>query len=104
MFLIARPTEESIRQFIAGQKDTPFSYHEPGLTKTTAAPDGFTIDHNQALLGKGRATFDRAIEAIRSWKMFDISWVKLNFDNTPIEAGQTVAILISHFGFWSLNA
>ena len=80
MFLIARPTEESIRQFIAGQKDTPFSYHEPGLTKTTAAPDGFTIDHNQALLGKGQFTFiglpmkwrDGTASPIRAVAVFDL--------------------------------
>jgi len=36
--------------------------------------------------------------------MFDIPWVRLCSPDTPIEMGNTVAIAIQHFGFWSLNA
>jgi len=36
--------------------------------------------------------------------MFDMSWVSLCWPETPIEPGATVAVLISHLGFWSLNA
>src|SRR5258708_37915315 len=36
--------------------------------------------------------------------MFDMKWVKLFYDNTPIEIDRTVAILVNHFGFYSLNA
>lgn len=31
-------------------------------------------------------------------------WVQLCWPNTPLEPGATVAVLISHLGFWSLNA
>lgn len=31
-------------------------------------------------------------------------WVHLCWHNAPIQAGTTVGILVSHFGFWSLNA
>jgi uncharacterized protein (UPF0548 family) len=36
--------------------------------------------------------------------MFSLGWVELFHRDTPIEAGRTVAILIRHFGFYSLNA
>ena len=36
--------------------------------------------------------------------MFDLGWVQLCFDETPIEAGATVAIVVNHLGFWSMNA
>lgn len=104
MFLIAKPTEENIRRFIQAQKGKPLSYAEVGATSDESAPDDYTVDHNRVLLGTGRAAFDRAIEAVRSWKMFDLSWTKLNFDDTPIEVGANVAVLSKHFGFWSLNA
>jgi uncharacterized protein (UPF0548 family) len=104
MFLISKPTEESIRRFLEAQKGKQFSYAEVGTTRNGNAPDDYTVDHNRVQLGSGRTTFDRAIEAVRSWKMFDLSWTKLYFDDTPIEVGRTVAILIKHFGFWSLNA
>jgi len=36
--------------------------------------------------------------------MFDISRIELCWPDTPIEAGNTVAVLVSHYGFRSLNA
>jgi uncharacterized protein (UPF0548 family) len=36
--------------------------------------------------------------------MFDIPWLRLCWPDAPIQPGTTVAILVSHFGFWSLNA
>ena len=103
MFLITKPNNETVARFLETQKDTPFSYAEIGATRNVA-PDGYTIDHNRVQLGTGREAFERAIKAVRNWKMFDISWVNLCWENIPIEQGATVAILVNHFGFWSLNA
>ena len=36
--------------------------------------------------------------------MFDMPWIDLCWPDTPIEPGATVAVLVSHLGFWSLNA
>lgn len=36
--------------------------------------------------------------------MFDFPWIELSWPRTPIEVGQNVAILVSNYGFWSLNA
>lgn len=44
------------------------------------------------------------MDAIKRWQMFNMPWVELYWPNTPIEAGATVAVLVRHFGFWSLNA
>jgi len=41
---------------------------------------------------------------VRAWKMFDMPWIELCWPDTPIEPGATVAVLVSHLGFWSLNA
>ena len=103
MFLITKPNNEAVARFLETQKDTPFSYAEIGATRNVA-PDGYTIDHNRVQLGTGREAFERAIKAVRNWKMFDISWVNLCWENIPIEQGATVAILANHLGFWSLNA
>jgi uncharacterized protein (UPF0548 family) len=104
MFLIAKPNEESIRQFVDAQKNSSFSYDEVGATRNNIGPGCYTLDHNRIKLGSGRETFERAIEAVRNWKMFDLAWTELYFDTTPIEVGNTVAVLIKHIGFWSLNA
>jgi uncharacterized protein (UPF0548 family) len=36
--------------------------------------------------------------------MFDMPWVQLCWQYAAIEPDQTVAILVSHFALWSLNA
>lgn len=36
--------------------------------------------------------------------MFKLGWVELFPVGTPIEVGATVAILVNHFRFWSLNS
>jgi uncharacterized protein (UPF0548 family) len=44
------------------------------------------------------------VEAIRAWQMFGMPWVRLYWPSTPIKVGADVAILMRHFGFYSLNA
>ena len=104
MFLLAQPTEDEVRRFLEAQKSSSFSYAEVGATRNADPPGGFTVDHNRVRLGSGRELFSQAAAAVRNWKMFELSWTKLYFDDTPIETGRTVAVLIRHFGFWSLNA
>jgi uncharacterized protein (UPF0548 family) len=103
MFRLSRPTPADISKFISAQKDRKYSYTGVGMTRDGLASD-YTVDHNRILLGEGEAAFERARRAVGDWKMFDMPWLKLCWPNTPIEAGANVAVLISHLGFWSLNA
>ncbi|MBK8466577.1 MAG: DUF1990 domain-containing protein [Chloracidobacterium sp.] len=103
MFSIAKPQQKEIDKFLADRISDDFSYPEIGGTKSDA-PSGYVVDHNRVKLGSGRSDYERAKTAIRQWKMFAFDWVKLSYDNTPIEVGQTVAILVAHFGFYSLSA
>jgi uncharacterized protein (UPF0548 family) len=103
MLLLHKPSELQIRAFIAAQQQSTFSYTPLEITREFMA-DGYTMDHNRMQLGSGAQCFDAAVEAIRQWKMFDLGWVQLFFDNTPIERGSTVAIVVKHLGFWSMNA
>ena len=102
MFLRSKPSLEVIRKLIAAHCDVSFSYPEVGATRNNL-PDGYTIDHNRVPLGEGKECFDRAVEAIRSWKQFDLGWVEAAPTDTPIEVGAAVAILARHLGFWSVN-
>ena len=103
MFLLAPPDNKAIERFLVECETDTFSYPEIGSTRDTP-PSSYNIDHNRMRLGTGQATFDNAQSAVRNWKMFGMEWVKLIHDNTPIEIGRTVAILVKHFGFYSLNA
>ena len=67
-------------------------------------PGGYTIDHNRVQLGRGEVIWDRAVKAIRGWQMFNIPWMHLYSPAAPIQVGTNVAVLVHHFGFYSLNA
>jgi uncharacterized protein (UPF0548 family) len=103
MFCLNKPDPDTIHEFLAAQKQQKFSYEHVGASRTEA-PEGYIVDHNRIQLGKGRATFERAKNVIKHWKMFDITWLQLCWPSTRIEEGATVAIAVSHLGFWSLNA
>jgi len=103
MFLFTKPDARTIERFIVSQRHAGFSYSAIGATKGQA-PIGYNVDHNRVKLGNGELDFEKAKAAVESWKMFDMPWVELHRPQTPIEAGREVAILIKHFGFWSLNA
>ncbi len=103
MFLLTKPSDEVITKFISDQRELPLSYPEVGATQGET-PAGYTIDHNRVLLGSGQEVFDRAIAALRGWKHFDLGWARAVPTSTPLAVGEVVAIVTSHFGFWSLNA
>ena len=103
MFFLNKPDEAFIRRVLEKQKGEPFSYPEVGASGRRA-PGGYNLDHNRVLLGDGYGTFRKAIEAVKSWKMFDFPWLKLCWPDAPIAEGSTVGILVRHFGLWSLNS
>ncbi len=103
MFLVSRPDRNRIEKFLDDALKSSFSYDGVGSTELVP-PDGCTIDHNRIKIGEGKAAFEIAKDAVRAWKMFDMPWVTLCRPDTPIETGRNAAILIKHFGFYSLNA
>jgi uncharacterized protein (UPF0548 family) len=103
MFLLRQPSEEVVRQFIASQRDLPFSYSQVGATETQP-PAGYTVDHNRIRLGDGEDTYRRAVSALRSWKQFGLGWVMIVPPQSPLDVGATVAVQAKACGFWSLNA
>ena len=61
------------------------------------------LDEATVAVGRGVADFERARAALVAWKQFDIGWVETFPRHAPVTAGTVVAVLIRHFGFWSLN-
>jgi uncharacterized protein (UPF0548 family) len=103
MFLLHEPSLAAIESFLSAQREQSFSYPEVGASRQQP-PVGYDVDHNRALLGSGDEAFAKAVAALRSWQMFNVGWCRIYPRAAPIEVGTTVAILIKHFGFWSLNA
>lgn len=101
MFLLHRPSAEDIDRFIGRSQDLPLSYGPVGLAQSHAGD--FDIDDTAVVIGRGRAVYDRARAALTAWKQFNVGWVELFPRSAPTEPGTVVAVLIRHFGFWSLN-
>jgi uncharacterized protein (UPF0548 family) len=104
MFLLSQPSAGQIQKFIYSQRDHSFSYSQVGATRAADPPVGFSVDHNRRRLGDGEDTYQRAVAALKTWKHFNLGWVRIVPPNSPVEVGNTVAIQAKSFGFWSLNA
>jgi uncharacterized protein (UPF0548 family) len=103
MFLLTKPNEAQVRQFLSSQKDQPFSYPDSDIT-AGLSPRGYTRDHNRIKLGEGADVFRKAVEALKRWEMFNIGWLQLCWPHAPIEIGTTVGVLADLRCCWSLNA
>lgn len=103
MFCVRKPSAERIGAFRARQAKTPVNFEHLGTTRTEC-PSGFAVNHHRVCLGHGREAFERARQAIRDWKMFDLDWIQLCWPDTPIDEGSVVAILFRVFGVWQGGA
>ncbi len=89
--------------FVAAQRGAALSYAEVGATRGPAPP-GYAVDHNRERLGAGPDAFARAAAALRAWRMTDLGWSSVQPPDAPVAPGTDVAVLVRHYGFWSLNA
>jgi uncharacterized protein (UPF0548 family) len=101
VFLALRPSPEQIDRFIRASDRLPLSYEPVGIVRSE--PVGRPFDEAVVTVGRGAADFVRAQRALRAWKQFDLGWVELFPRCASTAVGTNVAVLIRHFGFWSLN-
>jgi uncharacterized protein (UPF0548 family) len=104
VFQLTRPTQGQIDAFLVAQRAAEFSYAEIGGTRYSTAPAGYGVDQNRVHLGAGEAVFRRATAALRGWQMTALGWTSVHPARAPVTPGQTVAIVVRHYGFWSMNA
>jgi uncharacterized protein (UPF0548 family) len=103
MFFLTEPSERAVARFISSQADQPYTYSAVGATNENP-PSSYTIDHNRIQLGTGHDVFQRAVEAIKKWRQFDLGWVSIVPDGVPVEVGAVVAIKARALGSWTLSA
>jgi len=102
MFTLFEPSAAQIEDFLARQKDLPFSYSEVGASRT-AIPSGYPINHHRIQLGSGADAFARAKDAIQSWTMYKLSWTRLYPTDAPVAVGKVVCVVVNHGFCWSVN-
>ena len=103
MFTLREPSEEIVRSFISNQSNASFSYAEVGATQSVL-PTRYTIDHNRTELGHGAGVFQRAVEALKQWRQFNLGWVTVVPRGVKLEKGAVVAVKARTGGMWSLSA
>src|SRR5690242_20509540 len=102
MFLARKPDESAIATFVARARELPFAPGAEGLLEAKSAR-GFAEDEVRIVLGRGASCFLRARHALREWRQYDMTWVEVHPRDTAIERGETLAVLASHLGFWSIH-
>ena len=89
---------------MADQQRASLTYAEVGASRADEPPPGYRANRGRIVLGRGEATYRRASEALRRWAHYDMEWVRIIPPSPPIAVGETVGLLVHHYGFWSLNA
>ena len=97
MISLGKPSTETIRQFLDGQRTLDFSYPFVGAT-ATRPPAGFVVDQTRIRLGSGAAVFAAGKAALERWDQFRLGWLEAYPSDTPLRPGEVVAILARSTG------
>ncbi|EGG14739.1 hypothetical protein DFA_10999 [Cavenderia fasciculata] len=112
MLCVRRPSDNTIREYLQERTEEAFSYSPVHGTKEYETKEEyqhdskynqFDIDQTRIKLGNGRECFEKAVQALKTWKPFDIDWVNFCFNDVPVAVGSTVGILSKQLGFWVLS-
>jgi uncharacterized protein (UPF0548 family) len=102
VFFLRKPSAAQVEGLLLAHRQDSYSYTEIGATQS-GAPADYNLDHNRVLLGRGPDAFARAVAAVNEWKMFDMDWVELLPVQPKVNAGETIAVIVRHLGFRSVN-
>jgi uncharacterized protein (UPF0548 family) len=103
MLLFRKPSSALLRAFLDSQHALDFSYSGVGATANNP-PRGYVVDHTRVELGTGQRVFERAKNALAQWEQFRLGWLEPWPGDTPIQTGQSVAVVARAMGCWWLNS
>ena len=103
MLSLRKPSAEKLRDFLAAQSKLDLTYMAVGAT-AAVPPAGYVVDHTRIKLGHGARIFTAARAALERWEHFHLNWMETWPPETPIQAGQVVAVIARIVGLWWLNA
>ncbi len=103
MILLRAPTATQIDAFLAQQQAQGLSYTEVGAT-AIRPPEKYVVDHTRVKLGHGEDVFQAGVKALQNWEQFRFGWLVAEPRITPLEVGQSIAIIAKMFGLYWMNA
>jgi len=101
MFTLRKPSPCEIDRFIEASRRLPLSYTPSGLVQNP--PGVYQLDELTETIGHGEEDFVRARGALAEWRHFQLGWLEIFPSGAPVTTGSVVAVVIRHFGIWSLN-
>jgi uncharacterized protein (UPF0548 family) len=101
MYLPVRPSQAVIDRFVQASHGLPLSYEPIGIAASGVRRGD--IDEQVVAIGSGMADFERARDALRSWKHYELGWLAVHPAGSMVAPGTVVAVVIRHLGFWSIN-
>jgi uncharacterized protein (UPF0548 family) len=105
VLLLHKPAPEEIDKLLPVQSAAIPAYKEVGITRDGKSPAQGYRDHKvSGKLGRGQQTFIQAVEGLKNWKHFSLSWLFIRPEKPPIEVGTTLVVCASHAFLWSVNA
>ncbi len=102
LFHLFEPTLSMADAAVEAASDAPFSYTPVGAT-AGPLPEGFDHDVQRQPVGAGVDDWERAKAAIRSWKQFDLPWVRFYHPEMALLPGAVVVFAARPMGLWTLN-
>jgi len=103
MYMLRKPSDSRIREFMESQSKLEFTYPSVGATRNGGHAPGFVVDHNRIHLGAGQATFEVAKRALCEWQHYRFDWIELHRPDSTPDPKQTVGVLARALGLWVLN-
>lgn len=103
MLVLKKPEPQRLKEYLARQESSSFSYAELGAT-SGVLPVGYAVNHTRKELGRGQTTFDCACTALASWQQMQLGWVACWPQTVVLKQGETFAVIGRAFGLWWINA
>ncbi len=98
------PQSKTLAAFLGREKLLDITYENRGASAKAEKVPGFDNDFQRVNIGQGAAAFEQACDALRHWRMFPPAWTIILPPDTPIQAGETVAMYAKAFGIWWRNS
>lgn len=99
---LTRPSQAELEAVLRVSGSQSLTYPDVGATDHIM-PSGWYQTDQTVTLGEDDATWTRAVEALHTWRMFDIPWIDLLACGPP-QRDQDVVFASRQFGLWGVHA
>lgn len=102
MFFLRRPSATRLDRILEQARTADLTYADVGATGGEDWPAGYRQDFDQALLGTGPETFDRAVSALRRWQAHTGAGAEVFPRGAAAAEGEVALLLIHAAGLWTV--